>query len=195
MKYNPDIHHRRSIRLKGYDYSQTGLYFVTICTYQRLLLFGEIFNNEMILNEAGIVAEKCWSAIPEHFPQVKLEEFVIMPNHIHGIIQIDVGVNHIRPVIQPTFTSATKIEMKQGKCNSLLQSRPNGASNTIGSIVRGFKTGVTQWFRTNTTMHNIWQRNYHEHIIRNENAYLKISDYVQTNPKRWQEDCFFEDSK
>ena len=97
MTYNPDIHHRRSIRLKGYDYSRAGLYFVTICTHHSLPLFGEIIEGEMILNVAGRVATKCWLAIPEHFPQVKLDEFVIMPNHVHGIIQIDVGANHIRP--------------------------------------------------------------------------------------------------
>jgi putative transposase len=177
MTYNPDIHHRRSIRLKSYDYSQAGLYFVTICTHQRLPLFGEIIKGEMILNEAGMVAEKCWLAIPEHFPQVKLDEFVIMPNHVHGIIQIDVGAKNLSP-LQTTASS-----------------RPTGTSKTIGSIVRGFKIGVTKWFRTNSTTHCVWHRNYHEHIIRDENAYLKIANYVQTNPQKWQEDCFFEDVK
>jgi REP element-mobilizing transposase RayT len=178
MTYNPDIHHRRSIRLKGYDYSQAGLYFVTICTHQRLPLFGEIIEGKMILNEAGMVAEKCWLAIPEHFPQVKLEEFVIMPNHVHGIIQIDiidVGAKNLSPL----HTT----------------SRPTGTSKTIGSIVRGFKIGVTKWFRTNSTTHCVWLRNYYEHIILDENSYLKIANYVQTNPLKWQEDCFFEDVK
>jgi REP element-mobilizing transposase RayT len=194
MKYNPDDHHRRSIRLKGYDYSQAGVYFVTICTYQRLQLFGEIINSEMILNEAGSVAKQCWLAIPEHFSNVELKEFVIMPNHVHGIIQINVGANDIRP----PYANVSNIDvsdMQQGECNSPLQSpkRLRGTSKTIGSMVRGFKTGVTQWFRVNTTTHSVWQRNYHEHIIRDENSYLKISSYVQTNPQQWLEDCFFEE--
>lgn len=86
MKYNPEIHHRRSIRLKGYDYSQPGAYFVTIVTHQRQCLFGEIVNNEMILNDYGKIAAQCWNDIPKHFPNAILDEFVIMPNHIHGII-------------------------------------------------------------------------------------------------------------
>lgn len=174
MIYNPDIHHRRSVRLKGYDYSQAGLYFVTICTHQRLSLFGEIIGSEMMLNAAGMVAKKCWLAIPEHFPMVKLEEFVIMPNHVHGIIQINVGANHIRPqytnVSNMKGISNINVACMKGECDSPLQktSRPNGTSNTIGSMVRGFKTGVTQWFRANTNIHNVWQRNYHEHIIRDK---------------------------
>ena len=193
MTYNPDIHHRRSIRLKGYDYSQAGLYFVTICTHQRLPLFGEIIEGEMILNAAGMIAKKCWLAIPEHFPQVKLEEFVIMPNHVHGIIQIDiidVGAKNLSPLqLQQSDVGAKNFSPLH------TTSRPTGTSKTIGSIVRGFKIGVTTWFRANTTTHCVWLRNYHEHIIRDENAYLKIADYVQTNPKKWQEDCFFKDVK
>ena len=186
MKYNPGIHHRRSIRLKGYDYSQAGLYFVTICTHQRLPLFGEIIGGEMILNAAGIVAEKCWLAIPEHFPQFKLDEFVIMPNHVHGIIQIDVDIIDVGAKnFSPLHTEFPLHAIHE-------TSRPTGTSKTIGSIVRGFKIGVTKWFRTNSTTHSVWHRNYHEHIIRNENSHFKIANYVQTNPQKWQDDCFFE---
>ncbi len=85
----PDfIHHRKSIRLQGYDYSQAGAYFITICTHNRLSLFGEIINGEMFLNAAGMTAQQCWQAIPAHFPATELGEFVIMPNHVHGIIHI-----------------------------------------------------------------------------------------------------------
>ena len=103
-KYNPDIHHRRSIRLQGYDYSQTGLYFITICVHHKKCLFGEIINNEnhspeMKLNDAGQIAHQCWLDIPKHFPNVILHEFVIMPNHIHGIIELTtpVGANKYSP--------------------------------------------------------------------------------------------------
>jgi hypothetical protein len=88
MKYNPDIHHRRSIRLKGYDYSQAGLYFITICTQNRLCLFGEIENEEMILNDAGIMIKTIWHEIPVYYHGFNIHGYVVMPNHIHGIIQI-----------------------------------------------------------------------------------------------------------
>src|ERR1035437_1338664 len=97
MQYNPKIHHRRSIRLKGYDYSQEGMYFITICVQDRECLFGEIVQQIMILNDAGKIAEQCWLSIPEHFPNAILHEYVVMPNHIHGIIELSgiVGVNQI----------------------------------------------------------------------------------------------------
>jgi REP element-mobilizing transposase RayT len=102
MKYNPDIHHRRSIRLKGYDYSQAGAYFVTIVTYKRQFLFGEIVNGKIKLNDGGKIAEQCWNDIPKHFPNAIMDEFVIMPNHIHGIIILNdngsiVGAKNFSP--------------------------------------------------------------------------------------------------
>ena len=172
MKFNPDIHHRKSIRLKGYDYSQAGLYFITICTHERLPLFGTIKDGDMALNDAGIMAEKCWSEIPDHFHQVFLGGFVVMPNHIHGIIEIRgtvVGAKNFFPLRLP------------------LQ---HGTSKTVGSIVRGFKIGVTKWFREHMDIHQAWQRNYHEHIIRDEESYLKISEYIEYNPQRWREDTY-----
>lgn len=86
MTYNPEIHHRRSIRLKEYDYSKAGAYFVTVCAWNRECLFGEIKNGEILLNELGDMVMKCWDSIPTHFPHVERDEFIVMPNHIHGII-------------------------------------------------------------------------------------------------------------
>src|SRR5664279_4503146 len=86
MKHNPQIHPRKSIRLKGYDYSQAGLYFITICVHDRKCLFGEIVGDEMILNDFGKIADECWLNIPEHFPNAFLQEYIIMPNHVHGIV-------------------------------------------------------------------------------------------------------------
>lgn len=160
--------HRKSIRLRGYDYSQAGLYFITICTHERLPLFGEIVDGKMVPNETGMMAGKCWCAIPDHFPRVILDEFIVMPNHVHGIITIganDIGANNHLPL-------------------------QHGTSRTIGSIVRGYKIGVTKWLRANADVHVVWQRNYYEHIIRDEEAYLKIAEYIQTNPQRWEEDTY-----
>jgi putative transposase len=149
------------------------MYFVTICTQGRLPLFGRIVGGEMVLNDAGCVAEQCWRAIPEHFPRAFLDEFVVMPNHVHGIIRLgtdEAGANDHLPlrVAQP----------------------PHGTSQTVGAIVRGFKIGVTRWFKANKKQAAVWQRNYYEHIIRNEAAYLEIAEYIQTNPLRWEEDVY-----
>jgi len=95
MKYNPDIHRRRSIRLKGYDYSRSGLYFITICTQNRLCLFGEIKNGEMVLNDAGMMIKTVWHEIPVYYHKFNVREFVVMPNHIHRIIQI---ISNPKPV-------------------------------------------------------------------------------------------------
>ena len=182
-KYNPDIHKRRSIRLKGYDYSREGLYFITICCQNRTHYFGKIIDGKMQLNEIGEITKKCWKDIPYHFENIRLHSFVVMPNHIHGIIEITthVGANYHSP----------NNEQKHNNDRAKNISPLRGTSNTIGSIVRGFKIGVTKWVRANTNIYQIWQRNYHEHIIRNEEAYFKIHEYIENNPIRWEEDCFY----
>jgi putative transposase len=173
LKYNQEIHNRRSIRLKGYDYSREGMYFITICTHDRMCLFGKVENEEMNLNEYGKIAEKCFLAIPEHHPYAKLGPYIVMPNHIHCIIEITVGANNYSPLQTQT-------------------KRPiHGTSKTIGSIVRGFKIGVTKWFRKNTDIHTVWQRNYYDHIIRNEKSYCRIADYIINNPLKWQDDKYY----
>jgi len=176
MRFNQDIYHRKSIHLRGYDYSQSGWYFITLCTYQRLPLFCNIVGSSMVLNPAGAAVEKCWHEIPGHFPQVTLDAFVIMPNHLHGIIMLDdnVGANDYLPLQ-----------------SGLSSRRQYGTSRTIGSIVRGFKIAVTRWFHANTDVQVIWQRNYYEHIIRNEESYLKIAEYIQANPSMWQNDTYY----
>src|SRR5512146_2828735 len=101
MQHNKDIHHRRSIRLRDFDYSQAGAYFVTICTYERACRFGDVVDGDMRLNEAGRIVEQCWAAIPIHFPDVVLDAFVVMPNHVHGIVIITrktVGAKNFSPL-------------------------------------------------------------------------------------------------
>jgi putative transposase len=176
MSYDPDKHHRRSIRLKEHDYAQPGAYFVTICTRERESPFGHVVNGEMRLNDAGEIARRCWEDIPHHFPLVGLDAFVVMPNHVHGIIVITEscrGEKSFAPTHAPTTTTTTT---------------PQSPSRTIGSIVRGFKIGVTKWFRANTDLYSIWQRGYYEHIIRNEAELMAIREYIQANPARWDED-------
>jgi REP element-mobilizing transposase RayT len=202
MTYNPDKHHRRSIRLQGYDYSQPGIYFITLCTYNRECLFGEILNGEMRLNEFGKMTNQCWLEIPNHFPQTELDEFVIMPDHIHGIIILNdiVGAKNVGTKIVGVQNVGTKI-VGAKNFSPLPMPTPipiptpernitpfRSPSKTIGSIIRGFKIGVTKWFRQNTDIYVVWQRNFYEHIIRNEVELNRIRQYIIDNPKKWKTD-------
>jgi REP element-mobilizing transposase RayT len=165
--------------LKGYDYSQEGAYFITICTQDRVCLFGDIVDGKMRLNDKGQHVEKCWHEILVHFPNVELDEFVIMPNHVHGILVIDdiVGAKNFSP-----------LQLMPSRSNPVPAQTPRGTSKTIGSIIRGFKIGVTKWFRQNTPVYTVWQRNYYEHIIRNEETLHCSREYVINNPAQWELD-------
>ncbi|MDR2065735.1 MAG: transposase [Prevotellaceae bacterium] len=208
MPYDPNIHHRHSIRLKGYDYSQEGLYFITVCCKNKVCRFGKIENGEMILNDTGKIAQQCWLEIPQHFPHAELHEYVVMPNHIHGIVEL-VGAKNFSPLSpspSPSFSPAStlcandnmdaKINNMGAKNNTMDAKNNNmgaknfsplhGPSRTIGSIIRGFKIGVTKQLDG-----SIWQRNYYEHIIRNERSYQNISNYIIHNPEKWQNDKFY----
>lgn len=170
-KYDPTKHHRRSIRLKGYDYTQPGAYFVTICTYQRESLFGEIVDGMMVLNECGEIARDEWFKTAQIRANVQLhqDEFVIMPNHLHGIIWI-VGARRRRAPTQEKF----------GK----------PVSGSIPTIVRAYKSAVTR--RINQILDSagapVWQRNYYERIVRNDGELSAIRQYIQNNPQKWELD-------
>lgn len=212
MPYNPKIHHRKSIRLKGYDYSQAGLYFITICVQDRKCLFGHIENGEMILNDAGKMADNEWMKIPERFTNVRLHEYVVMPNHFHAIMQI-VGATL---VVAPNDTGAQNTPTNPVAQNDVVtpdipnnsvgneKGQPQGIApttakpKTVGDMVGAFQSivtveyirGVKQlgWMPFNG---KLWQRNYHEHIIRDEQSYQRISEYIINNPKNWKGDKFY----
>lgn len=189
MKYNPQKHHRRRIRLKSYDYSQAGLYFITICVQNRACLFGEIENGEMILNEHGKIAYNEWIKTTEMRNNVELCDFVVMPNHIHGIIRLlGRGELHspdnINEFHSPDNINELHSPDNKGVCDTPLRS----PSQTIGAIVRGYKSSVTKQFGLLGFNEKLWQRNYHEHIIRNEQSYIKISEYITNNPANWDND-------
>lgn len=179
MKYNPEVHHRRSIRLKGYDYTQPGAYFVTICTYQRMHAFGEVVDSKMILNNAGKIARDEWFKTTELRPYVKLyeDEFVTMPNHIHGIIWINHNVGALRRNAQ------SRAEQRSAPTETV-------APGSLGAIVRAYKSAVT--YAVNNAQNQrgavLWQRNYYEHIIRNDREINNIRWYIANNPLNWQWD-------
>lgn len=196
MKYNPDIHHRRSIRLKNYDYSQAGLYFVTICVNHRLALFGQIVDGEMMLNDAGKMIEKWWFEMAGKFARMGLHEFVVMPNHFHGIIEIEQNPVGADLCVCPSTHDISIIDETPIINATLMEGAHTGAP--LHEIVQWFKTMTTNEYIRNVNQNQwqpfeqkLWQRNYHEHIIRNETAYLQIAEYVRTNPQCWQEDCYF----
>jgi putative transposase len=195
-KYNPSVHHRRSIRLQGYDYSQAGLYFITICTHNRECWFGEIINKEMILNEAGKMADECWLNIPKHFPNTVLHEHVVMPNHIHGIIElknkdIQVAGDDVASVVVPVDIGV-RVQDFEPRREAPKNAYQKIIPRSIGSIVRGYKIGVTKFFRDNTDIHKVWQRDFYENIIRNEQSYYRISQYIINNPRVWDDDKFYD---
>jgi REP element-mobilizing transposase RayT len=186
-KFDPKIHHRKSVRLRGYDYSQAGAYFVTIVTHRRDCLFGEILGEEMVFNDFGRIADECWRAIPEHFPNVELGAHVVMPNHVHGIVVImDNGAGRGTDdgrgagdggrgaaLLRPYSENPHKINVKPG---------------SLGAIVRSFKSAVSYRINKQYNATGIWQRNYHEHIIRNEPEMDKIWRYIEANPAQWNAD-------
>ena len=176
MSYDPDKHHRRSIRLRGYDYAQPGAYFVTIATHEKQSMFGEVEDGQMRLNEAGRMIERWQAELTNKFPSVETDEYVVMPNHFHGIVAI-VGAD--------------------------LRVRPDpGAPIIEGAHIGAPLPEIVQWFKTMTTNEYIrgvkrhgwapfqgrlWQRNYYEHVVRNEEDLEDVRQYIVGNPARWAE--------
>lgn len=241
MPYNPQIHHRRSIRLKGYDYSQSGLYFITTCCQDRACLFGEIVggsvgaslvgdlnnindnhengrpqgyaptNPQMILNDAGRMVETEWLKLTDRFPNIELHEYVVMPNHFHGILEI---VPPDETIPKRVGTPLVGVQNdKNGNPNDDIGNGEKGGhkgtpqrdtqtevskNKTIGDMMDAFKSITTvEYIRGVKTLGwkpfngKLWQRNYYEHIIRNEQSCRTISEYIIANPSKWANDKFY----
>jgi putative transposase len=177
IRYDPAKHHRRSIRLPGHDYAAGGTYFVTINTAERRKRFGTLVNGRMAHNDAGRMAAACWRVIPEHFPQATLDEWIIMPDHVHGIVRIASGGRTDDDVSrQGDIHPVDGVPRVRAKDFSPLPCG-TGTSRTLGSIVRGFKIGVTK-----SLGESPWQRNYYEIIVRDELALNAIRAYIRNNP-------------
>jgi REP element-mobilizing transposase RayT len=178
-KYNPNIHNRRSIRKKGYDYSQAGWYYVTICTYKKEYLFGEIVNERMALSTCGEIVKETLLDIPDRYKNVSLDEWVIMPNHLHIILVI--RRKHVGVPLAGTPTSEAGTPTSKKTNNKL----------TLGMIVGAFKSLCVHNWLSYINDNNLkkrcllWQSNFYEHIIRDEQYYLRIKEYITNNPKNW----------
>lgn len=181
MKYDPDRHHRRSVRLKGFDYGSAGAFYVTVCVQNRECLFGKIQDYEMHPNHAGQMVLGIWNGLPERFPFITLDAFVVRPNHIHGIIirnNAGVGAGLVPALEAPA-----------------IEGRPQRIAPTLGDVVGAFKSLTTHkyikgvkndgWPAFNK---RLWQRDYYEHIIRDEHELNAIREYIAHNPLDWEED-------
>ncbi|SCX95585.1 transposase [Flavobacterium anhuiense] len=193
-----------SIRAQWWDYGWNGAYFITICTQNREHYFGEIQNNKMILSHVGIIADLLWHQIPKHHKNVELGDFVVMPNHIHGILIIDKQLDNVNvdnmdnvetghalslPSIQMLQTSSPVEFQKPG-----LKRFQNIGKNTISSIVGSYKSAVTKHANRLGYTHQ-WQKLFYDNIIRDNNQYQRISDYIVSNPENWAKDKFKTDGK
>ncbi|GCL56175.1 hypothetical protein NIES3806_35340 [Microcystis aeruginosa NIES-3806] len=180
MTFDPEKHHRRSIRLRNYDYSQPGAYFVTICTYQKQSWFGEIKNGQIYLNQLGKIVADEWLKTCKIRPNFKLDEWVIMPNHFHGIVIINDYSGDDQSL------GARDAPLDLGARDAPLQQKPN----SLSSCIAGFKSAVTK--RINLLRQNtdtpIWQRNYYESILRDEKYLAVVREYIINNPKNWPND-------
>jgi putative transposase len=239
MKYNPDKHHRKSIRLKHYDYSQAGFYFVTIVAQHRQQVFGDIENGVLIPNTAGDMIETVWYELPDRFPHVSLDAFVVMPNHIHGIIVINnetslISNNTVTNTQTPfapnpnvggglvpapaqdtnelTFHKTKQIDgetafLANDTVGASTREAPTDAKTpfianmndskrpTLGDVVGAFKSLTTHAYILGVRENGwtpfdkrLWQRNYYERIIRNDDALTKARAYIEANPQNWPTD-------
>ena len=187
MTVGSEIHRRRSIRLNGYDYSLAGAYFVTVCTQDRLCLFGNVNNEQMTLNQAGQMVYEQWSELPKRFPDSAIDEFTMMPNHLHGILIINDNET-TQSVGAPLVGAQNKVD-KTNKAGT----RP---APTLGEIVGAFKSITTNEYIRGVKQHDwpsfpgkLWQRNYFERVIRDEDELNRIREYIIYNPVKWVDDA------
>lgn len=203
-----DNFQHRSLRLNGFDYAEERAYFVTICAHSRSSLFGEVVEDTVCLSAIGEIARDCWLAIPAHFPSIELDSFVIMPDHMHGILVIqpndNVGARHAVPTQRSPQTDGARHAVPLHEQSPLdvdgarhavplhEQSRPvakfgKPQPRSPGTIIGSYKSAVTK--HVNDLRHTpgatVWQRNYHDHIIRNEYDLNLIRAYIENNPARW----------
>ncbi|MCA0456404.1 MAG: transposase [Chloroflexi bacterium] len=159
----PTYPQRKSPRLKGHDYTTDGSYFVTICTANRDYLFGDVVEGQMVLSASGHIAAACWLAIPQHYSQVEIDLYVVMPNHVHGMVVLH--QDHL----------------------------PKEKRHHLGRVIGTYKAAATREVNrmTNGLTGNLWQERFHDHIIRNEADLTRIRDYIVNNPALWEQDTFY----
>ncbi len=168
-----------SLRIRGYDYRLPGAYFVTICAHRRKCMFGDVVRGEMQLNAAGCVVQAAWFDLPRQYPGVACDVFVVMPNHVHGVLVFAAGE-----------TIASELALSRHIAEATQPDRNLRIAPTLGDVVRGFKARVARAIQrsSQTPGAPVWQRNYHEHVIRDEHALNRIRQYIDDNPRNWDAD-------
>lgn len=202
------LHHRRSIRVPGFDYSQPGAYFITVCTWQKKLILGEIFDHRMKLSFAGRVVEKEIKRLPSRFINTNIIDFVIMPNHIHMVIEI-MEYDHLshsgtgNSLPDPFHDAIPRAQMGTGSSlpDPLYDAIPRAPTEQFGQLVHGSIPTIVRSFKSSVSYHLhftrdfqdicIWQRNYYEHIIRSPDELESIRNYIASNPANWLNDDLY----
>ncbi len=189
MTFDPDKHRRRSIRLKEYDYALAGAYFITVCTQGRLSLFGEVVDGVVQLNDAGRIIQIAWEELPKYYVGVETDAFVVMPNHIHGIIVLVGAGPRACPAGGRVQGPAPTISSMLGNTE-----QPQGVATimSLPNVIHRFKTITTKRYADGVKQYGwtpfpgrLWQRNYYEHIIRSEESLNHIRQYIAGNPMNW----------
>ena len=199
MTSSPNIRRRRFIRLYGYNYSQNGAYFITVCTYRRRCLFGNIVNGEMVLNDAGEMIQNVWLTLELQFSNVCVDEYSVMPNHFHGIVVLDSSGGSepkARPDVSPGMGPISNMPPNDicGSGRDEPCGRPHGTlPGSLSRVVQGFKSMTTHQYVNGVQQNGwppfpgkLWQRSYFERIIRNDDEWNKIRQYIVDNPIRWE---------
>lgn len=180
-----DLYHNKyrvkSIRLKHYDYRANGYYFVTICTHKKICYFGNINQEKVNLSSLGKIAEKFWLEIPQHFNYAEIDSFIIMPNHVHGIIIIN-NINGIEKLNSYQEKNINNDDLSQ------TMSKISPKKGSLSSIIRSYKSAITRWSKLNNYDNFGWQSRFYEHIIRDEESLNNIREYIVNNPIKWEED-------
>ncbi|MCY4653976.1 MAG: transposase [Dehalococcoidia bacterium] len=191
-RYDLNQPRRKPIRLKGYDYSRVGAYFITIVAQGRMCLFGDVVDGEMRLNDAGMMVRRVWDGMPDRFPHIEMDEFVVMPNHGHGVIVIQQspGENSAHPPVGASLVGAQSPTNIHSDTRATTRVAP-----TLGDVVGAFKSLTTLEYGRGVREtgwpsfdKRLWQRNYYEHIIRNDKEWNMVREYINDNPARWETD-------
>ena len=170
-----------SARLKNWDYSANGYYYITICTKDRIHYFGNIINDEMILSKIGNMAYKYWQEIPNHFPFVRLDEFIIMPNHVHGIV-----------VIKNDTCNVETLQCNVSTDTDNFHSKISPKSKSLSTIIRSYKSICTKTInKSKNEIFFAWQPRFYDHIIKNEKELENMRNYIFYNPQKWAEDDYY----
>jgi putative transposase len=185
MGHDPEKHHRQSIRMKGYDYTLPGAYFVTIVSLRRMCLFGGIENGTIIQSDIGRIVNECWYRIPNCFEDIELDEFVLMPNHLHGLVLIYEALG------KGEAFAESNLDQNDNKLANASPLQPKGTrKGSLSAVIQNFKSISTRLVNKKyfTPGNKIWQRNYYERIIRNDREFSAIRQYIHDNPLNWEMD-------